>query len=149
MRQGEQTIIAELAMGRRGTAQGFLEMCWAVGMGLGPFAAGAVSDTMNRSMGEDCDESCALARSLLLFVCIGMGGRALIALVAAGYFYGDMGRVRAEMGPTEARVEEPSVSALPPPEEAVAASGVAAGPVASVLGRSGDRSSDGSGEQEA
>ncbi|CAE7035063.1 cpaT [Symbiodinium natans] len=63
-RQGVQTVVQRLGVGRRGTVQGMLEMCWSVGMGIGPFVAGAVSDY---NLAPNCDDSCALAWSLALF----------------------------------------------------------------------------------
>ena len=77
LRQGVQTVVQRIGVGRRGTVQGMLEMCWAVGMGIGPFLAGALSDY---NLAPSCDDACALSWALLLF-----GSCSLLARAACNF----------------------------------------------------------------
>jgi len=89
LRQGVQTVVQEIGTGRRGTVQGLLEMCWAIGMGSGPFLAGTLSDV---SLSASCDDSCALSRALLLFGSSGLAIRGL-SNFAASCFLHDLSHV--------------------------------------------------------
>ncbi|CAE7647252.1 cpaT [Symbiodinium necroappetens] len=79
-RQGVQAVVQRLGVGRRGTAQGLLETCWSIGMGIGPFLAGELSDF---NLAPDCDDSCALSRALMLFGSFSLLGRAACNFAAS------------------------------------------------------------------
>eukprot|EP00439_Symbiodinium_sp_Y106_P084309 s481_g25.t1 len=91
-RQGVQAVVQRLGVGRRGTAQGLLETCWSIGMGIGPFLAGELSDF---NLAPDCDDSCALSRALMLFGSFSLLGRAACNF-AASMFLSDLGIPAAE-----------------------------------------------------
>eukprot|EP00931_Biecheleriopsis_adriatica_P117663 TRINITY_DN93164_c0_g1_i1.p1 TRINITY_DN93164_c0_g1~~TRINITY_DN93164_c0_g1_i1.p1 ORF type:complete len:501 (+),score=105.36 TRINITY_DN93164_c0_g1_i1:124-1626(+) len=84
LRQGVQTAVQSLSTGRRATTQSVLELCWAVGMGLGPLLAGYISDAIDAAS-EECDEACSLTRSLLVFGSCGLGVRLVAYLGASRY----------------------------------------------------------------
>lgn len=92
--QGVDTGIQALAVGRRGTTQAFLELCWSLGMAVGPFLGGIVSDSFAQLT---CDPGCALSQSLLIIGGIGLALRAFCYLMAASHFQEDAELVALEM----------------------------------------------------
>jgi len=91
--QGVDTAIQMLAAGRRGTTQSLVEGSWAIGMAVGPFLGGLLSDSLLQG---SCDSGCALARSLMVIAGIGLCLRSFCGFMAGVYFMGDLKKVGSQ-----------------------------------------------------
>jgi len=91
--QGVTTANQQLACGRRGTTQSLFELCWSIGMALGPFTSGTLSDALESGT---CDEACALRRGVMIVGALGYVLRILLYLTASWYFPADVSSVEAE-----------------------------------------------------
>jgi len=87
LNQGIDTATQQLGRGRRATTQAILECGWSIGMAVGPFVGGLMSDSFE---GTDCDGGCALAQSLLIVSGLGLSARAFSYMMASVYFRRDV-----------------------------------------------------------
>lgn len=108
MGQGVDTSIQMLAVGRRATTQAFLELNWSVGMGLGPFLGGVLSDSF---YSISCDSGCALSQSLLIVGGMGLALRMFVYMMASAHLPDDVAAVNREFkaeGCAEGSTNKPS-----------------------------------------
>mmetsp|Transcript_779 Transcript_779/g.2953 ORF Transcript_779/g.2953 Transcript_779/m.2953 type:complete len:175 (-) Transcript_779:581-1105(-) len=91
-----------LAAGRRGTTQALLELCWSMGMAIGPFVGGILSDSFHDI---SCDSGCALAQSLLIIGGLGMSMRGFCHLMAAAHLRDDLKALQCDESHKSTHVE--------------------------------------------
>lgn len=105
LQQGIDTVVQMLGEGRRGTTQALMELSWSVGMGVGPFLGGVLSDSL---MNADCDSGCALGQSLLIVLSFGMAIQGFAYLMASGSLRDDVAHVKASVSAKGGSKEAPS-----------------------------------------